>query len=312
VVLGSTLDPQGPAAESAADLWWLMLALGAVVFLVVVTLLLVGLFRRPPSAPPAGQAPKRFGRWIIGGGVVAPAVVLVVVFVATVAAMRDVEITAPDDALVIEIVGHRWWWEVRYPEAGVTTANEVHMPVGRQVAFELTSVDVIHSFWVPALGGKLDAMPDGVNTLVLQADEPGEHRSECAEFCGLQHAQMGLVVTAEPVDRFEAWLAEESRPAREPADASARSGRDVFHSAGCAGCHAVRGTGTGTEAGTGPDLTHLASRQFLGATAVPNTAVGLAEWVRDPHTIKDGVGMPATDISDEELDALLAYLETLE
>jgi cytochrome c oxidase subunit 2 len=141
-------------------------------------------------------------------GVVAPMVILLVVFGATVRAMRLVPTTAPSDALVIEVVGHQFWWEVRYPDAGVTVTNELHLPVGRPVNLQLTSADVIHSFWVPALAGKLDLLPDHPNTLVLEADEVGVHRSRCAEFCGLEHTKMVLTVVAEPEDRFVSWLAE--------------------------------------------------------------------------------------------------------
>jgi cytochrome c oxidase subunit II len=190
-----------------AGLWWLMLGLGVAVFAVFAVLLVFGLFRRPPGDPEV-EAQPRVGRWIVGGGVVMPLIVLIIVFGATVYAMRVVSTTAPSDALVVEIVGHQWWYEVSYPDEGVTTVNELHIPVGRPVALQLTSADVIHSFWVPALGGKMDMLPDGTNTLVLQADEPGEHRARCAEFCGLDHAHMELLVVAEPADRFASWVAD--------------------------------------------------------------------------------------------------------
>ena len=207
---GGSLDPQGPVAKVMADLWWLMLGLGVVVFTVFAVLLAVGLFRRRSTEPKAGpQQSNRFGRWIVVGGVVMPLIVLLVVFAATVQAMRVVPNSAPPEALVVEVIGHQWWWEVRYPEEGITTTNELHIPVGRPVAFRLTSADVIHSFWVPALGGKMDLLPDGVNTLVLQADEPGEHLSQCAEFCGLEHANMRLTVVAEPAERFATWVADQ-------------------------------------------------------------------------------------------------------
>ncbi len=207
---GGSLDPQGPVAEVMADLWWLMLGLGVLVFAVFAVLLAVGLFRRRSAEPEVGaQQSHRFGRWLVVGGVVMPLIVLLVVFAATVQAMRVVPNTAPPDALVVEVIGHQWWWEVRYPEEGITTTNELHIPVGRPVAFRLTSADVIHSFWVPALGGKMDLLPDGVNTLVLQADEPGEHLSQCAEFCGLEHANMRLTVVAEPAERFATWVADQ-------------------------------------------------------------------------------------------------------
>ena len=199
-----------------AGLWWLMLGLGVAVFVVFAVLLAVGLFRRSAEEREPGRTESNLvRRWIIPGGVVMPLVVLIMVFGATVAAMRSMASTAPSDALVIEIVGHQWWWEVHYPEEGITTTNEVHIPVGRPVAFQLTSADVIHSFWVPAWGGKMDLLPDGVNTLVLHADEPGEHVSQCAEFCGLQHANMRLIAVAEPAEQFASWVAEQQQTATE-------------------------------------------------------------------------------------------------
>ena len=312
MLLAQALDPEGPVADSAAGLWWLMLALGAGVFVIFAVFLGVGLFRaRPGDAPEAGpQPPDRFGPWLVGGGVALPLVVIAIVFAATVHAMRDVPTTAPDGALVVEITGHQWWWEVRYPAEGITTANEMHIPVGRAVALQLTSADVIHSFWVPALGGKLDLLPDRTNTLVLEADEPGRHLNRCAEFCGLQHTLMGMDVVAEPPDAFAAWVAGRQPAAAEPALADGQRGRDVFLGAGgCASCHTVRGiAATGT---MGPDLTHVAGRASLGAAAVPNTPEERARWVSDPHTIKRGVAMPAPEISAEQLRDLLAYLEGL-
>lgn len=206
-----SLDPQGPGARVIAELWWLLLGLGVAVFVVFVVLLALGLFRRGRTA---GEAPHQFSRWFVGAGVVVPTLILVVIFAATVAAMRALPGSAPPEALKVEIVGHQFWWEVRYPEQGITVRDELHLPVGRPVELRLTSADVIHSFWVPALAGKLDLLPDHVNTLVLRADEPGRHLSICAEFCGLRHADMRMVVVAEPQDRFAAWLAErrERRP----------------------------------------------------------------------------------------------------
>lgn len=312
VFAGQALDQEGPVAESAAGLWWLMLALGAAVFVVVAVVLAVGLFRsRPGDAPEAGpQPPQRFGPWIVGGGVALPLVLITTVFGATVRAMRTVPTSAPPDALVVEIVGYQWWWEVRYPDEGITTANEMHIPVGRPVALRLTSADVIHSFWVPALAGKLDLLPDRTNTLVLEADEPGRHLNRCAEFCGLQHTLMGMDVVAESPEAFAAWVADRQAPAADATTTISQRGRDVFFEAGrCASCHAVQGTGA--DGRKGPDLTHVASRASLGAAAVPNTPDQRARWVSDPHTIKRGVAMPAPDLSEEELQAVLAYLETL-
>ncbi|MGH8929097.1 MAG: cytochrome c oxidase subunit II [Egibacteraceae bacterium] len=318
-----SLDPQGPVAEVMADLWWLMLGLGVVVFAVFAALLAVGLLRRRSAEDAEPARGPTFSRWIVSGGVVMPVIVLIVVFGATVRAMRVLPATAPGEALVVEIVGHQWWWEVRYPAEGITTANELHIPVGRPIALELTSADVIHSFWVPALGGKMDLLPDGVNTLVLQADVPGEHVSQCAEFCGLQHANHGLIVVAEPAERFATWVAEQRRPAV----ATTLRGQEVFSQSNCADCHTISGTpasGTdGPDASTasrprspapagGPDLTHLASRRTLGSALLPNTPEHLTSFVADPQAIKPGAQMPAPQLSEQDLEALLAYLRSLE
>jgi cytochrome c oxidase subunit 2 len=195
------LDPKGPSAEAIADVWWLMLGLGVAVFVLFAVLLAVGLFRRRR----AEEARPSEKRWILAGGVVMPLVVLVIVFGATVAAMRALPEEGPE-ALVIEVTGHQWYFEVSYPEEGVTAVGELHLPVGQPVSLHLTSADVIHSFWVPELGGKMDMLPDGVNVLQLQADEPGEWGTQCAEFCGLEHATMRVHVVAESSDDFTAWI----------------------------------------------------------------------------------------------------------
>lgn len=205
-----SFDPQGPVAAAMAGLWWLMFWLGLVVFAVFAVLLGIGLFRGRATDPrDEGPASHGFGRGLIVVGVVVPALIILVVFVATIVAMRWVPTSAPDDAMVVEVTGHQWRWEVTYPEQGVRATNELHIPVGRTINVQLTSADVIHSFWVPELGGKMDALPDGVNTLVLRADEPGEHHTQCAEFCGLRHADMKLLVVVEPAERFESWISEQ-------------------------------------------------------------------------------------------------------
>jgi cytochrome c oxidase subunit 2 len=194
-----------------ADLWWLMLGLGLVVFVTVVVVLALGLFRRRRGSEQPADQPRRdssFGGWFVVAGVVAPLVILLVVFGATVRSMRFVPSTAPPEALVIEVVGHQFWWEVRYPDRGVTVRDELHLPVGRPVNLQLSSADVIHSFWVPELAGKIDMLPDHPNTLVLQADQAGRYVSRCAEYCGLEHTRMVLTVVAEPEDRFAAWVAD--------------------------------------------------------------------------------------------------------
>ena len=208
-----SLDPQGPAADQIAGLWWLLLALGAAVYLVFATMLAVALFRR--RAPDAGAGddgatPKLERRWILGAGVVMPVAVLGVVYGATLAATGDTWPQPSPDSTVVEVIGHQWFWEVRYSGVDVSTRNELHIPVGAPVEIRLTSADVIHSLWVPELAGKMDALPERTNILVLEADTTGEHMSVCAEFCGLHHAEMIVRVVAEPRERFEAWLTGEA------------------------------------------------------------------------------------------------------
>ena len=203
-----SLDPKGPAAEAIADLWWLMLGLSVAVFLVFAVALAVGLTRRPAGAD-ASTTRRDLDRWIVGGGVLLPLVVVLAVFAATVVTMRDLP-DESENALRIEITGFQWRYEVSYPEAGVALSDELRLPVGRPVALHLKSEDVIHSFWVPELGGKLDMLPDGTNVLVLKADEPGEWGARCAEFCGLHHASMVLRVIAQDPQEFDTWLAEQA------------------------------------------------------------------------------------------------------
>lgn len=205
-----SFDPQGPAAAAMADLWWLMFWLGVAVFVVFAVLLGIGLIRRREPSD-EGRSAHGFNRALVVGGVVLPLLIILVVFVATIRAMRWVPTSAPEDAMVVEVTGHQWRWEVHYPEEGISTTNELHIPVGQNVNVQLTSADVIHSFWVPELGGKMDALPDGVNTLVLQADQPGEHRTQCAEFCGLEHADMKLLVVAEPEEQFDSWVGDQQQ-----------------------------------------------------------------------------------------------------
>ncbi|MBW3662809.1 MAG: cytochrome c oxidase subunit II [Actinobacteria bacterium] len=304
-----TLDTDGPVAEAMADLWWLMLALGALVFVLFLALLIRGLLRGAPEGVDDEEHHRRLTRrWIGLGGVALPAIVISVVFGATLRTMADVPSDTSVDALEVQVTGHQFWYEVRYPQHGIVTANEIHLPVGRQIEFRLTSADVIHSFWIPALGGKLDMLPERTNTLVLQADEPGVHTSRCAEFCGLQHALMGMVVVVEPADEFDAWV-ERHVSFTEPESPGAREGRGVFISAGCVECHAFRGgeqiRGDGPP---GPDLTWLTERRTLGAATIPNTEQNLIDWITDPHVFKEGIEMPASTLTRTQLDALLAYL----
>jgi cytochrome c oxidase subunit 2 len=240
-------------------------------------------------------------------------VALVALLFQSVVTGRALNTLRTPDALRIDVTGNQWWWDVQYenPVAGlrVTTANEIHIPVGRPIAFNLFSNDVIHSFWIPNLQGKIDLVPGRRNELWLQADKAGVYRGQCAEYCGLQHAKMALVVVAEAPDDFERWLAANRAPAAAPVTPEQQRGKDVVEKGPCAMCHNITGTLAGGR--TAPDLTHIASRSTLGAGAIPNMHGYLAGWITDPQAIKPGNRMPPPGLSSDELQAVLAYLETL-
>ncbi|HYI45802.1 MAG TPA: cytochrome c oxidase subunit II, partial [Actinomycetota bacterium] len=230
------------------------------------------------------------------------------VYIFSLSEMRGLASDGADTDLSIEVIGHDWWWEVRYPD-GTVTANEIHIPVGEPVRLELTSADVIHSFWVPQLQVKTDQIPGRVNESWLQADSPGRYRGQCAEFCGLQHTNMVVYVVADAPDDFEAWLANESSDAAEPVGNVAERGRDLFMESSCAGCHAIRGTEASAE--VGPDLTHLMSRETLGAGVLPMGPKELIDFVTDPQGTKPGMSMPPSELTDDELSAVITYLQEL-
>jgi cytochrome c oxidase subunit 2 len=316
------LSPAGRDAAAIADLWWLMLILGVVVFALVTAALLVGL-RRGSSAtvhddrdhddrdhdgdhrPDHDRSTAR--RWMVAGGVVLPVVVIGVVLAATLVTMRRTAASEHTE-FTVEVIGHQYWFEVRYPDEGVVGANEIHLPADVPVEILLRSEDVIHSLWVPAVSGKLDLLPDRTNRLTVVA-ERGSYPGRCAEFCGTSHAAMDIVLIAHPPDELAAWLAAQREPAVEPTDDEARRGAELFESAGCARCHTVAGTGADGE--DGPDLTHVASRELLAGGAVDPTAPDLVEWITDPHSVKPGVSMPPAELPDADVDALVAYLRSL-
>ncbi|MGE3856095.1 MAG: cytochrome c oxidase subunit II [Dehalococcoidia bacterium] len=305
--------PASERAEVVAVMWWVMLGVSTAVLLLVLGILGVGLVRsHRRSEPEHHEMSMGERRLVIAGGIALPLLVMVAMMVLTLWSGARITEGAPDGALRIEVVGNQWWWEVRYPDAGVVTANEVHIPVGETVELRLTSDDVIHSFWVPRLGGKMDLVPGRVNTLVIEADEAGEYRGQCAEFCGLQHARMGILVIAEPRDTFDRWL-EDQRGPIEPVDpqedALRFAGQQAFLGSACVYCHTIRGTNASGE--IGPDLTHIASRRTLAAGSIPNTKGHLAGWVLDSQTIKPGNLMPPTLLEADQLEALLAFLGEL-
>jgi cytochrome c oxidase subunit 2 len=323
----SALHPASDAAGAIHQLT-LVLTVGACAILVLVLAL---------AACGALSGPRKVsaGAWVIGGGIVFPVIVLAALLVHALRVGHALS-APPARPAEIEVTGKTWWWEIRYlppgaralpgdvctaatraawepPGDGAATAvlaNEIYIPVGRPVEIALKSDNVIHSFWVPALAGKVDMIPGRTTRIVVQAREPGVYRGQCAEYCGIQHSWMAFYVVAVPNEEYEQWLAKQAAPAREPEQAFLREGRDAFLSGGCAACHTVRGT---PAAGTlGPDLTHVGGRRSIAAGRLDNHAGTLAGWIADPQSIKPGNLMPPTTVyTGEQLRAVAAWLESL-
>jgi cytochrome c oxidase subunit 2 len=307
----SAVDPAGPQAGRVNTLWWFLFSVCAAIFLLVIGSLLYGIFGARSTHTDPGQEP-RFRRSVTAALIVT-VVILFAFLITSVSTGAALSSLSSRQGLVVEITGHQWWWEVRYPDQvasrTVVTANEVHIPVGVPVLFRMLAEDVIHSLWIPNLSGKRDLIPSRVTTLWIRADRPGVFRGQCAEYCGLQHAHMALYVVAEPPDRFFQWLDNQRTPAAEPGDDLRRHGQQVFLSLPCVLCHTIRGTAAAGQ--VAPDLTHLASRRNLAAGTLPNTLGNLAGWIADSQNVKPGNRMPPFSIPPGDMQPLLAYLEGL-
>lgn len=304
----SALDPAGVGARRVAGLWWLLFWIAAAVCVVVIGLLLWAAIRRrgPRVTPRAG------GRLVVViAGVAVPAVILTAVYGVGLHDLKALQQPVGGAPVTIDVIGHRWWWEVRYPESGVVTANEIHIPAGQVVHLRLQTADVLHSFWVPQLMPKTDMIAGRVNETWLQADRPGDYRGQCAEYCGLQHAHMAFWVVAQSLGDYQDWLAAQAKDApgiaAAASDPQVRRGQQVFESASCASCHTVQGSSAHGE--VGPDLSHLADRTTLGAGTLPNTTGNLAGWIANSQSVKPGNLMPPQPLSPDDLRAVVAFLE---
>ena len=329
----NALDPAGPFAQAPHDLIipvaWIALA----VFIFVQGLIIFSVIRFRTRKDDDGSLPTQ-----VHGNTraeivwtVIPAVILAVIAVPTVQGIFEV-MDEPEDYLTVEVIGHRWWFEYYYPDYDIYTANEFAIPTDRPVRLEMTAADlarspdqgVIHSFWVPRLAGKQDMVPGQTTFLNIQADEPGRYLGQCAEYCGVSHANMRIRVEAYAEADFEAWVEQQMSPAAEPADGTLEAqGRELFHELGdgrlaCASCHQVYEAGGDRSPGQGPDLTHLMSRLEFAGAIHDMTEENLREWLRDPDSMKpmqyevSGIGMPNLDLTDAELDALVAYMLSLD
>jgi cytochrome c oxidase subunit II len=310
----SALTGGGPAATTIASLTWVLVGILAAVYLVVMAALIhaVSRGRRHTLEPGAPRADRGALVAMVTAGAIIPFMVLTALLLATLHVLAVVLPVQTPDALAIEVRGQQWWWEFEYGGDGgaVRTANELHIPTGRRVILRLHAYDVIHSLWVPALQGKLDLIPGKTNVTWLQADRPGIYRGQCAEFCGIQHAQMAFVVIAHPPAAFDAWLLAERRPSVPPADDQARRGERLFVDRGCASCHTIRG-GLAFFGRFGPDLTHVASRRTLAAGVLDNSRGSLAGWIANPQTLKPGSRMPHTPLAVEDFHAIVHYVSAL-
>jgi cytochrome c oxidase subunit 2 len=308
----SMLDTRGEGARIAAQEWWFLFWTAAAIVLLVTGLLIAVLVRhrRAVDVQTLDPQPNSGIRWVLYGGIAMPVVVLLIVFFFTIGNTWALSTPPSPESSEITVVGHRWWWEVQYPAEGFITANQLVVPVGESVRLNLTSADVIHSFWVPQLHYKRDLISGQMNYTWLQANEPGVYRGVCAEFCGDQHAHMMFTVVALEPDAYAEWLANEGSDARPPDSELEQTGQQIFLSSTCLYCHTIRGTPAVGE--TGPDLTHLASRQTIAAGTLENNTGNLGGWIMDPQHIKPGAAMPAATLTGEQLQALLAYLTSLE
>lgn len=304
----SALAPAGTGAQSIATLFWWMAGGALAIWLVVMGIALYATQAHPEAHSIRGA------RWlIIGGGVIFPVVLLTGLLVYGLMLMPQLS-SSENVALRIDVSGEQWWWRVRYRTAtgeAVELANEVRLPVGERVAFSLTSPDVIHSFWIPSLGGKVDMIPGRTNQLVLEPTETGTFRGACAEYCGTSHALMNFAVVVMTREAFDRWLAEQAEPAQRPADELQQAGQQAFLANGCGACHQVRGTeADGT---VGPDLTHVGSRLSLAAGTLPADVDAFERWIGHSSAIKPDVKMPAFGMLPEaQLNAMAHYLSGLQ
>jgi len=308
----SPLAPHSGPAHDISTLWWWMLGIAAVVFFGAVFLIVLSFIRRRREGLPIlGQNEQATSGLVILFGIAIPVVVLVALFVIAnlVVVPKTDAPKASSTQMTIDVVGHQWWWEVRYPGTAAVTANEIHIPTRTRVNVVGTTADVIHSFWVPELNRKIDLVPNHPNRVLLYSSKPGTYRGQCAEFCGVQHAHMSLAVIVDPPDQFRTWLANMARPAFPPATVAQRAGKQVFLTNACASCHTLRGTPA--RGVIGPDLTHMATRSTLAALTIPNQTNDLSQWLRDPQHVKPGNRMPGLNLSPAEFAELTAYLQGL-
>ncbi|HEX6511102.1 MAG TPA: cytochrome c oxidase subunit II [Chloroflexota bacterium] len=315
LLAGCVPDPQttlSPTTHFADEIQFLLkltffAALG--VGIIVEAALVIVLIRYRRRRAPAGLPPQIHGNtpvevvWTI-----IPAVLLAVVAFFTTPIIFSTQAAPPSNSLTIRAIGHQWWWEFEYPGLGVVTANEVHMPLGQTATFDLESADVMHSFWLPRLGGKRDVIPNHVNNLWWAPNEIGTTPGQCAQFCGTSHANMRMIAVVQSPAGFDTWVANQKAPPANPSSGPAADGKALFARSACIGCHTIEGVSQGT---VGPNLTHVGSRSILASGILQNSPEDMARWIKDPPAVKPGSLMPNLQLSDNDVNALVAYLESL-
>ena len=299
----STLNPASHAADKIVQLWWILFSVSVVVFMVVVALLLVGALRRRGGGDPDRSKSRGSTRFVAIAGVAVPAIVVIALSFASVATLPAVAPAGKNAKMTIEVVARQWFWDVYYRGGAVRTSNEIHIPVGEPVEVRVRSTDVIHSLWVPRLNRKIDVIPGQENAVVFDANKPGTYRGQCAEFCGVEHGMMALLVIAQPAPQFAQWLAHQAQPA------PSSPGLQAFVGIGCSGCHEI--SGAPQRSRYGPDLSHFGSRRTIGAGTFANTPENLAAWIRNPQSLKPGNKMPDLGLPESEIQILVRFLEGL-
>lgn len=306
----SPFNPVSPQEQVISHLFITLLVILAAIFVLVVWLVTYNSIRYRHREG-AGEPEQKTGlKWLEILWTALPVLLLAVIFVLTVQAMRHADPATPQRTPDIVLIGHQWWWEVRYPQAGVITANEIHLPAGEAQLIELRAADVIHDFWVPQVGRKMDMIPGHPNRMWLDVTRPGTYLGACAEFCGAEHAWMRLRVLAQPPDQFRNWLRQQKQVPTQSLSGPPAQGRRLYQQYTCGNCHAIQGTPQ-NQAQVAPDLTHLASRETLGAGVLRNSPQNLADWMRNPQAIKPACSMPNFHLNRQQVQELVAYLETL-
>lgn len=305
----STLHPQSDYARGIQHLLETLVFWVVVIFVLVEAALIVTVvrFRSRPGAP--DPKPVHGNTMLEVAWTIAPALILAFVAVPTVLTIFKTQAKPPAGALEVKVVGHQWWWEFQYPEYGITTASEMHVPVGRAVAVSLETADVIHSFWFPAVGGKRDLVPTRVNHMWFTPDSVGEFPGQCAELCGVSHANMRMKLLVQTPEDFQAWAAAQQAPPVEPDSGSlAGRGKQVYLEVGCVACHTIRGVSPGI---LGPDLTHIGTRSTIAGSIYPNDAENMAKWLANPQQRKPGTTMLNLGLNPDQIAAVVAYLQSL-